>query len=125
MLFLPSITHFGRAMPIETSCRPSGCPKSSQLRRMVSSVKLAMMLVGSRLATTLTYDIRFVRLGNVHETVGDVLYCLIDGCFNFVGMTENHEFVRFMHNKESDAYYNRDNFLKCDLISFSVAPCII
>jgi hypothetical protein len=65
---------------------------------MVSSVNLEMILVGSHLATKSTYDVRFVRLCNVHETVGDVLYCLIDSCFDFVGMAENDEFVRFMHS---------------------------
>lgn len=56
------------------------------------------MLVGSHLTTNSTYDVRLIRLGNVHETVSDVLYCLINGCFDFVGMTENDEFVRFMHS---------------------------
>jgi hypothetical protein len=93
MLFLPSMTHFGKAMPIETSCRPSGCPKSSQLRRMVSSVNLEMVLVRSHLAVNSTYDVRLVCLSNVYKTVGDVLYRLIDGWFDFIGMTGNDEFI--------------------------------
>lgn len=47
----------------------------------------------------MTYDLRLICLGNVHETVGNILNCLIDSRFDFVRMAENNEF-RF-HAKDA------------------------
>jgi hypothetical protein len=44
------------------------------------------------MAVILTQNVRLICLCNVHETVGNVLNSLIDGCFDFVGMAENDEF---------------------------------